>query len=367
MLYYPRVTIVIANFNGYRDLSACLQSIKKISYPRLSTIVFDNGSTEGDAPKIARNFPWVKLFAFKKNYGFTGGYNRVLKQLNSPFVFLVNNDTVLTPSSIEKLVTFAQTHPDVAIIQPKILSLQNKGMFEYAGACGGYVDKLGYPYCRGRVVFTVEKDRGQYDTVADIFWVSGTAMFCSLSAIRRVGFFDEDLFAYVEENDLCWRLIKKGYRIISLPQAIIYHKGLGSWGKYQNKKTYLIHRNNILILVKHLATRRLTIVLPLRIMMDYLSMLYYAREGNIGFVLSVLHAHKDIVRLFGRFWRKRTKRYEERERTIESTLMWPTSIVFEYFVRKKKYFSEIKYDPKAFYFLPNTAQSPPPSGDDLER
>ncbi len=339
----PTITIVIANYNGFDDLKICLRSIKKLSYPRVKTIVFDNNSPDKDGEKIKKGYPWVNLFAFKKNYGFCGGYNRVLETVKSPYVFLINNDTVVTKNILDTLVAHARKNPKVAIIQPKILSLDHPHMFEYAGASGGYVDSLGYPFCRGRLLFYVEKDKGQYDEAAPIFWASGTAMFCRLAAIKSVGLFDEDLFAYVEEHDLCWRVWLAGYRIVALPQAVIYHKGLGSWGKYLNKKIFLIHRNNLLVLVKNSSFRRLIIILPLRLLLDYVAVIYYLATGRPSFTISVVKAHMSVAWLFSRFWKKRGKLQKG-----ELQLMWPRSIVFTYFVRGIRKFSDLapKRDPR---------------------
>lgn len=338
----PLVSIVIANCNGYNELTKCLDSIKQIDYPRIDTIVFDNGSSGNDCEKIKRNYRHlVRLISFKKNYGFAIGYNRVLKKLRSKYVFIINNDTVLTPSLIGQLTDYAEKHPNTAIIQPKILSLKNPQYFEYAGACGGYVDKLGYPYCRGRVVFHVEKDNGQYDTIADIFWASGTAMFCRLKVIKQVGLFDEDLVAYVEEHDLCWRVLKAGYRIVSLPKAKIYHKGSAYWKHHLPKKTYLIHRNNLLVHIKNSTIRRLLTILPLRILLDYLAILYYIARGYPSFTFSVLKAHFSVIRLFPKFWKKRLKGNYQQDRYIETNLMHPRSIIFEYFVKGKKCYSQL--------------------------
>lgn len=337
----PTVAIVIPNYNGYQDLKRCLNSIRKIRYPKFQTIVFDNASTTHDAVNIKKTFPYVKLLSFKKNYGFAEGYNRVLQKVKSKYVFLINNDTVVTPKSITTLVAFAEKYPRVAIVQPKILSLSQTDAFEYAGGCGGFVDKLGYPYCRGRLVFTVEKDRGQYDTVTDIFWASGTAMFCRLNILKKLGYFDPDLFVYVEEHDLCWRVLKLGYRVVSLPQAVIFHKGSAYFDNHMEKKIYLIHRNNLLVQIKNSSIRRLLSVLPTRVLLDYIAAFLYIRRGYASCVPSVIKAHIDVVRLFTRFWQKRKPDINKRNWFIEKKFMRPRSILFDYFIRGEKRYSDL--------------------------
>lgn len=338
----PKVTILVLNHNGLADLSVCLQSIRKLTYPNLQTIVIDNGSDMSEVIKIKKLInSKIKLIHFHNNLSFSEAYNKVLKSINCQYVFIINNDTKLTPNSINLLAEFAESNQDVAIIQPKLLSLRDKNIFDYSGACGGFVDMLGYPYCRGRVVFEVEKDKSQYNQTTDIFWSSGAAMFCRLDVLKKVGLFDEDLDSFAEDQDLCWRILKMGYKIISLPRAVVYHKTMGTWRSYLNKKTYLIHRNHLLLLVKHLTLGRLVLILPIRIIMDYFSVIYYVYTGIPEFSLSVLRAHLDFFRLFGLFWRKRSDKNSDREKLIETKFMNPNSIIWAYFWQKKRKFSDL--------------------------
>lgn len=221
----PPVTIVVLNYNGIADTRKCIRSLLKISYPNFSITVVDNGSTMNEAKLLSRQFRdrRIEIVRFPKNFGFTEGNNKILRSVKTKYVVLVNNDVTVTPDFLEPLIVAMEQSKKIALAQPKILWTKNKKYFDYSGACGGYLDTLGYPFTRGRVFNTLEKDTGQYNTIVDIFWASGAAMVVRTSIFKKIGYFDSVFFNYMEEIDLCFRINKAGYRIVCIPDTYVYH------------------------------------------------------------------------------------------------------------------------------------------------
>jgi GT2 family glycosyltransferase len=341
-MQYPKTVISILNFNGRNDTAKCLKSLLKTNYPNFKIIVADNGSKINESKLLKKDFrdKRIKFVRFNKNYGFTGGNNRVLKMVKEKYLVLLNNDTTVSPSWLKKLIIFLEKYPDVAIVQPKILSLNNKKSFDYAGACGGYIDILGYPFTRGRVFNTHEDDNGQYNSTADIFWSSGAAMTIRTSVLKKVGFLDERFFNYMEEIDLCFRVHGAGYRIVCYPKSVVFHKGGATASKNILKKRFWEHRNNILLIIKNYPNHILFFILPIRLLLEYLSVFYYLISRQHTFALSVLLSQISLIYNIPYILtkRKENKRLNSKKRKIK---LVNKSIVFDYFILKKKTFSKI--------------------------
>ena len=291
--------------------------------------VADNGSTDGSPEWVAENFKEIKLILLKKNHGFAEGYNLALNQIDARYFVLLNSDIEVTKNWLIPLVTFMDNNPDVASCQPKVLSYYNKDQFEHAGAGGCFIDKYGYPFCRGRVLNIVEKDTGQYDSAINVFWSSGACMIVRSEAWKRCGGFDADFFAHMEEIDLCWRFHKAGYRVCFLPESVIYHIGGGTLPYSSPLKTYLNFRNSLFLLYKNLPDNKLNTVLFKRRILDGLAAIYFLMKGSFKSVSAVWRAHMDYYKAMDKLREKRkTVKLLEINLTNETVLN--KSIVFEF-------------------------------------
>lgn len=333
----PEVSIIILNFNGLDDTRICLKSLAGTRYNNFKAYIVDNGSKVNEVKILAKEFSDLrfKFIRFKINYGFAGGNNRILNSLDSKYVVLLNNDTSVTSGWLNKLVQTAESDKNIAACQPKIKSLINKKFFDYAGGSGGYIDKYGFPFARGRIFFSIEQDEGQYNNVTDIFWASGSASLFRLSALKKVGFLDESFFAYHEETDLCWRLHEENYRIVSVPASVIFHKGLGTSGKNLPYRILLVHRNMLAMSVKHLPLRYFI----LRPVFDLASLCFYIISGELSFALAVIKAYSEFIGSLDKYLTKRKvvpALYSNRKSTV-----YQGSIVWDYFILRKKRFSDL--------------------------
>ncbi len=279
---YPQVDIIIPHYNGAEILLGCLSTLSKTTYPNFLITIVDNGSTDDSLALAKVQYPTIQVLHTGRNLGYAGGCNFGFEHTSGKYVVFLNNDTEQEPNWLSELVSTAEQDERIASLQPKLLSIQarNRGerIFDYAGAAGGMMDKLGYPYCLGRILDRVEKDDGQYDNPVPIFWVSGAAMFVRRSALETVGLFDEDFFAHMEEIDLCWRLWKAGFWLYSAPTSVVYHYGGATLSQTNPRKVYLNHRNNVMMLTKNADAIRLYLVLPLRLFLELLSMLFYLKS-----------------------------------------------------------------------------------------
>ena len=331
-----KTAIVILNWNGLSFLKMFLAIVLENSRNE-DTVVYvaDNGSTDGSAEWVAENFKEVKLIVLDKNHGFAGGYNLALNQIDARYYVLLNSDIEVTRNWLLPLVTFMDNNPDVASCQPKVLSYYNKDQFEHAGAAGCFIDKYGYPFCRGRVLNIVEKDTGQYDTAINVFWSSGACMIVRSEAWKKCGGFDADFFAHMEEIDLCWRFHKAGYRVCFLPESVIYHIGGGTLPYSSPLKTYLNFRNSLFLLYKNLPDNKLNTVLFKRRILDGLAAIYFLMKGSFKSVSAVWRAHMDYYKAMDKLREKRkTVKLLEINLTNETVLN--KSIVFEFYVKGNK-------------------------------
>lgn len=277
-----RLSVVILNWNGRNHLERYLPSVVAHSTGEAEVIVADNGSTDDSLVWLRLAYPDVRVVRLDRNYGFAGGYNRALEQIDSEYYLLLNSDVEVTAGWWQPLVALLDSEPEVAVVAPKLLSDSHREVFEYAGASGGFIDYLGYPFCRGRILSTVERDEGQYDDCRDIFWASGAAMCCRSSVFRAMGGFDEDFFAHMEEIDLQWRMQLSGWRIMVEPKSRVYHLGGGTLPA-SSRKVYLNHRNNLAMLYKCSTTTQRIVVAVVRPFTDM--------AEALGFLLT-LHPHK---------------------------------------------------------------------------
>ncbi|HHS12618.1 MAG TPA: glycosyltransferase family 2 protein [bacterium] len=271
MKSHPGVTVVIPHSNGKDLLRRCLLALGKTQYPVIEVLVVDNGSTDRSVSMVRSEFPGVRIVRSRKNLGFAAGCNLGIRASGTPFIALLNNDAEVTPGWLNPLIQCALENKQAAALQPKILSLKEPGRFDYCGAAGGEIDIFGYPFARGRLFETLEKDTGQYDKTGRVFWASGAACLLRRSALERVGLLDERFFAHMEEIDLNWRLHWAGYSVWTVPKAVVFHQTGGTLGQGSIRKMALNHRNNILMLLKNVPGITLSWILPLRILLEMIT------------------------------------------------------------------------------------------------
>lgn len=330
-----RVAVIILNWNGEKLLKTFLPSVVANTDPEIGRVVVaDNGSSDDSVGLLEREFPGVDLLRFDCNYGFAGGYNRAIEGVQEEIVVLLNSDVEVASGWLEPLVAVLDCRKDVAAVQPKILSYQHKTRFEYAGACGGYIDYLGFPFCRGRILDVVEDDRGQYDHVAEVFWCSGAALCVRREAYLQYGGLDERFFAHMEEIDFCWRLRNQGWKLQVVPESVVYHLGGGSLPMNHPHKLFLNYRNNLLMLYKNLDRRRGLRVLRMRYFLDAAAILLFFVKGEWSNVKAVLRAYREF--------RKMKKNYLPAEKPRTDACILSKSIVLNYYFRHIRKFSQLK-------------------------
>ena len=330
-----KTEIVILNWNGAGHLRRFLPSVLASVPEGVGVVVADNGSTDDSLGVLEREFPAVGRIVLDRNYGFAGGYNRALEYLDADYFILLNSDVETPAGWVEPLVETLDRDRTVAAVAPKLLSLVEPARFEYAGASGGFIDYLGYPFCRGRILQCVERDEGQYDDARDVFWASGAAFCCRAEVFRAMGGFDEDFFAHMEEIDLCWRILNTGGRIRYLASSIVYHVGGATLQKYDARKTFLNFRNSLFTLVKNLPAYRIPYVVLCRLLLDGVQGVRFLTEKRPRHTWALVRAHFSFYGGFLRMWRKRQTPFKTRR------YYHTASIVFSHFVLGTKYFSEL--------------------------
>lgn len=340
-----KTAIVILNWNGLRWLQKFLGVAVSCSTDQETVVyVADNGSTDGSSEWVKGSFRNVRIIKLEKNHGFADGYNLALSQIEAKYYVLLNSDVEVTSGWLKPLIRYMDDNPDVGSCQPKIMAYQNRKYFEYAGAAGGFIDKFGYTFCRGRIFSHIEKDIGQYDNIADIFWSTGACMVVRAEVWRRCGGFDGDFFAHMEEIDFCWRLHKAGYRVVCVPDSIVYHVGGGMLPYESEFKTYLNFRNNLFMLHKNLPDIGLGSAMLIRRALDGLAALMFLLKGKFRNVKAVWNAHRDYYNSLDDLKRKRAL---NREMTVSypGNLIYNRSIIFQYYIGNRKTFSRL-YDQK---------------------
>jgi GT2 family glycosyltransferase len=327
------LAVVILNWNGVSLLEQFLPTLIKCS-PEATIYIADNASTDASISYVKTNFPQVQIIQNESNYGFAGGYNEALKNVTADIFVLVNSDVEVTPNWLNPMITTFENEPQTAIIQPKILDFKNKEYFEYAGAGGGFIDKYGFPFCRGRIFETIEKDLGQYDDALSIFWASGACFFIRSVVYNELKGFDASFFAHQEEIDLCWRAHNKGYAVKYNPKSVVYHVGGATLQQGNPKKTELNFRNSLFMLTKNLPKNVLYQRLFIRLLLDGVAALQFLVKGKPKHFFSVLKAHLAFYQYFSNQFKKRA--------TVQNASYYQVnSIVFSYFIKNGTIFEKL--------------------------
>ena len=328
-----KTAVVILNWNGAKLLQQFLPSV--IEFSGDATIyVADNASTDTSIAVLKNEFPSVKIIENTGNYGFAKGYNEALKCVEEPYYALVNSDIEVTENWLQPIETIFDNEPNTAIIQPKLLDYKKKTHFEYAGAAGGFIDKYGFPFCRGRIFDTLEEDLGQYDTETEIFWATGACFFIRKEVFRSLQGFDGDFFAHQEEIDLCWRANNVGHTIKYCPTSVVYHVGGATLNEANPMKTFLNFRNSLLMLTKNLPKEKLVPIIFIRLCLDGLAGIQFLFKGKVTHTFAILKAHFYFYHLIGRNLKKRNN-------SQKTDYYYTKSIVWNYFVQKKNTFNKI--------------------------
>ena len=328
-----KIAVVILNWNGEKLLEQFLPSVVHYS-PEASIYVADNASTDSSVTFVKSNFPTVQVIENKENSGFAGGYNQALKEVEADIYALVNSDIEVTENWLKPILKTFENEPRTAIIQPKILDFKNKELFEYAGAAGGFIDQYGYPFCRGRIFETIEKDKGQYDDDCELLWASGACFFIRSAIYKELQGFDADFFAHQEEIDLCWRAFNKGYSIKYNHKSTVYHVGGATLQHINPRKTFLNFRNSLLMLTKNLPKSSLFTILLVRLILDGVAGIRFILQGNFSHCWAVLQAHFSFYALF-------LKNYNKRENLQSKAYYKTKSIVFSYYVKNGIIFEKL--------------------------
>lgn len=348
MNHTPKVAIVILNWNGSHYMQQFLPSVLASSYPNFEVYVADNASTDNSIAMLCEHFAQVKIVQNEANFGFAGGYNQALTHIKADYYVLLNSDVQVAINWIEPIIDLMETDATIAACQPKVLAYHKQTHFEYAGAAGGWIDLLGYAFCRGRFFDICEPDNGQYNDNAEVFWASGCALFIKASLFHSFGGFDSHFFAHMEEIDLCWRIKRAGYRIMVCPQSVVYHIGGGSLHKSNPRKTFLNYHNNLVMLYKNCTVLHLLWLIPLRIALDIVSALKLLIEDRKPDTMAIFKAHwyflKGIVQ-----WqrnRKATQKIVAQKRLPNAKPnlagLYKSSIIVQHFLLGKSKFSELK-------------------------
>ncbi|MDR2886257.1 MAG: glycosyltransferase family 2 protein [Rikenellaceae bacterium] len=327
--------VVILNWNGEHHLREFLPPVLAATPAGVGIVVADNGSTDGSMALLDENFPGVEVVRLDENYGYAGGYNRALAQVEADYWVLMNSDVEPAPGWCEPLINAMEADPLLGAIAPKLLSYTERTRFEYAGASGGFIDFLGYPFCRGRILGTVEYDHGQYDVPREVFWASGACMMVRASYFREAGGFDEAFFAHMEEIDLCWRMQLRGWKVTVEPASTVYHLGGGTLPNDNPQKLYLNYRNNLAMLYKNLSPGRRELTLFVRMVLDGGSALVFLLQGRPSFFRSVFRAHMDFHNRRGELAVQR--RAIQSTATARSRWIYRRSILLRYFLGGRRF------------------------------
>lgn len=328
-----KTAVVILNWNGAKLLQQFLPSVIQFS-ENAAIYVADNASTDTSIDVLKTEFPSIKIIKNTGNYGFATGYNEALKEVEEPYYALVNSDIEVTENWLQPIEAIFDNQPKTAIIQPKILNYKKKTHFEYAGAAGGFIDKFGFPFCKGRIFDTLEEDLGQYETETEIFWATGACFFIRKDVFRTLNGFDGDFFAHQEELDLCWRANNLGYIVKYCPNSVVFHVGGATLNEANPKKTFLNFRNSLLMLTKNLPKNKLVPILFIRLILDGIASIKFLFQGKIVHVFAILKAHFHFYHLLGRNLKKRNQ-------FQKANYYYTKSIVWSYFVQRKRTFNRI--------------------------
>ncbi|WP_298653489.1 glycosyltransferase family 2 protein [uncultured Proteiniphilum sp.] len=336
-----RISVVILNWNGKKLLEQFLPSVvQHSSDEECSVIVADNSSNDDSLEFLTIHYPDLPVIVLDKNYGFADGYNKALQQLDTEYVVLLNSDVETTPDWLLPLISYMDAHPEVAAVQPKIRSYKEKGRFEYAGASGGFIDRYGYPFCRGRILHVVEEDQRQYDTEIPVFWATGACLCIRKKDYTEAGGLDGRFFAHMEEIDLCWRLNARGRRVMCVPSSVVYHVGGASLNQDNPKKMYLNFRNNLLMIYKNIPQRIYHSTFILRIFFDILACMRLLLKGNFKSARAVVDAYRDFLKMRPLY--KPVREENLRKTTVEHIpTQYRKSILMDFYFRGKRTYTAV--------------------------
>jgi GT2 family glycosyltransferase len=335
-----KVLIAILNWNGKKFLEKFLPSVQEFS-PEADILVIDNHSHDGSVEYLKLHHPKIRVKTLDNNYGFTGGYNRGLTGEPYEYIIFLNNDVEVTPGWIKPMLALMTENPNIGAVQPKMLQFSNRNFFEYSGACGGHLDKLGYPFCKGRIFSITEEDKNQYKLAQKVFWTCGAAMMVRSEVFFKAGGFDERFFAHMEEIDLCWRMQQMGYDVYICPESFVYHVGGGTLASETIRKNYLNFRNSLFNLMKNYPGLKVVYIIFLRLILDGLASFYFLFKGNMKVIPAVLFAHFSFYINLPYLipYRLKRKRILSGYRNVRPDKNF--SIVYWHFIRKKQFYSEL--------------------------
>jgi len=341
------IAIVILNYNGRHHLEQFLPSVIETTYANAEIYVADNASTDDSIEFLETNFPSIKIIPLVKNYGFAEGYNQALKSVENEYYILLNSDVEVTPNWIEPILELMERDATIAICQPKILSYHHKDYFEHAGAAGGWMDRLNYPFCRGRIFDKVERDTGQYDSTQEVFWASGAAFFIRGKLFHEIGGFEGSFFAHLEEIDLCWRLKRAGYKVMVRPKSVVYHLGGGSLDYGNPRKVYLNFRNSLFTILRNEERSKLFSVLLTRLILDGVAGMLFLSKGQFKNIGAIIRAHWHFFPKIPKTLKMRKRIYD---RIIKISISnqpnlsgrYDGSVVWQYYMNGKKQFKKLK-------------------------
>lgn len=337
----PRFSVIIVSWNALPHLQTFLPSVAATDYDNFEIILADNASTDGSKEWVRKHYPEVKTVTFDDNYGYCGGNNRAVPYASGDILIFLNNDVKVEPNWLTALANYFEKNPEVAAAQPKMRSYENPNEFEYSGAAGGFIDRYGFPFCRGRIFDSIEIDSGQYDTETDIFWASGAALAIRKQVFKKFGGFDEDFEFHMEEIDLCWRLWNRGLRVGFCPQSIVYHLGGGSLPSHSPRKLYYNYRNSLKMLWKNYTTSSLLSRFIIRIGYDKIAALRELFSGEYQSFKAIMKAHWHFWQSIAKSSSKRKKLQAERTIYEDPKPMKQFSIIWQYFVRNIKQYQDV--------------------------
>ncbi len=336
-----KTSVIILNWNGKKLLEQFLPAVLAHSLNEAcSVIVADNGSSDDSVVFLQTNYPEIRLIILDKNYGFADGYNKAIQQTDSEYVVLLNSDVETTENWLHVLISFMDARPEVAAVQPKIRSYNDKKRFEYAGAAGGFIDRYGYPFCRGRILEEVEEDNGQYDTAIPVFWATGACLCIRKKEYMEAGGLDAQFFAHMEEIDLCWRLNARGRVVMCLPSSVVYHVGGASLSKENPKKMYLNFRNNLLMLYKNVPQSDFFTIFFVRCLFDFLAYVHLLLKGRFKSAHAVVGAYRDFLKMCPAY---KPIRRENLKKTIVKHIdtRYRKSILLRFYLNRKKTYQSV--------------------------
>ncbi len=337
-----KIAIVILNWNGKDFLEKFLPSVIQYNSSNAQIIVADNASSDDSISFLTTSYPQINIIKNTANLGFAKGYNDALKHVNAEYYVLLNSDVEVPSNWIEPIIKLMDEDNSIAACQPKIKSYSNKTYFEYAGAAGGFIDKYGYPFCRGRILEHLEEDNGQYNDTREVFWATGACLFMRSEIFHKAAGFDEDFFAHMEEIDLCWRLKNMGYKIMYCGDSTVYHVGGGTLNKSSSFKTFLNFRNNMMMLFKNLPPHNFFIKILIRFKLDGIAGLKFLFSGQFSHFVAVIKAHFSFYASLGKSLNKR-KQLKQQIKQYTNTAVYLHSILIDYYLRGKKTFTEIDF------------------------